>query len=147
MPGDLIRPVRRAVLARLKADAALTALVPAAAFFPGTTPAERPWPFGRMDGFSSTPLDGFCMAGATVSFLVHFFARGREQGGVEIETAEDHASRIGSAAKLALHNRRLAIDGGGSALVRVRSSRLLQDAEEGGAYHCVLACEARALAD
>lgn len=146
MAGDLIRPVRRAVLTRLKGDAGVTALVPAASLFPSTTPAERPWPFGRLDGFRSTPIDLSCTAGAAVAFASHFFARARVVNGAEVETAEDFASRIASAAKLALHNRRLPIEGGASALVRVRSVQLLQDGEEASAYHAILACDARVLA-
>lgn len=145
MAGDLIREVRRAVLPALKSDAAVVALVPAANIHPSTTPANPAWPFTRFDAAQSVPLDGTCYAGAEVDFLLHGFAKHRTAGGVVVETAEDHAGRIGSALKLAIHNRRFAV-ADGSALIKVRSVRLLRDADEAGAYHCVLNCRARVLA-
>ena len=145
MAGDLIRDVRRATLARLKADPAVLDLVAAAAIHPSTTPANPAWPFTRFDAPLSVPLDMTCVAGATVTFLLHGFAKSRQVGGAVVETAEDHASRIGSALKASLHNKRLPL-GDGTALLKVRSSRLLRDGDEEDAYHSVLSVEARVLA-
>lgn len=145
MAGDLIREVRRAVLPALKADAAVAALVPTENIHPSTTPANPTWPFTRFDTVGSSPLDGTCYAGAQVDFLLHGFAKDRANGGQIVETAEDHAGRIGSAMKLAVHNRRFPV-ADGSALVKVRSVRLQRDADEAGAYHSILTCRARVLA-
>lgn len=145
MAGDLIREVRRAVLAHLKADAALTAIVPAASIYPSTVPANPVWPFIRFDAPQSLPLDGACYAGATVTFLLHAFAKGIKSGSATVEYAEDHASRIASAMKLASHNRRLPV-ADATALVRVQSVRLLIDGDEPDAYHAILSCSARVLA-
>lgn len=146
MAGDLIRDVRRAVLAHLKADTAAKALVPAANMFPSTTPPTPPWPFSRMDGFSSTAIDLSCVAGATVTFLLHGFAKPKMHQQTMLDTAEDQASRIATAFKLAIHNRRVPVEGGASARLRVTSTRVLRDGDEETAYHAVLSVEARVLA-
>lgn len=146
MAGDLIRDVRRAVLIHLKGDADAKALVPAANMYPSTTPALPSWPFSRMDGFQSTAIDMSCVAGATVTFLLHGFAKPKMQGAAVVDTAEDQASRIATAFKLALHNRRLPVEGGATARLRVLSVRLLRDGDEETAYHAILSMEARVLA-
>lgn len=146
MAGDLIRDVRRAVLTHLKADATARALVPATNMFPSTTPAVVPWPFSRMDSFSSTAIDLSCVAGATVTFLLHGFAKPKMQGQIVLDTAEDQASRIATAFQLAVHNRRVPIESGASARLRVQSTRVLRDGDEEDAYHAILSVEARVLA-
>lgn len=145
MAGDLIREVRRAVLAHLKADQPLIALVAPGSIYPSRTPPTPAWPFVRWDGPQSIPIDLTCVAGATVTFLLHGFAKDRKQGAAVVETAEDHANRIGSALKLALHNRRLPV-AGTTARMTVRSARLIQDGAEDDAYHAILSVEARVLA-
>jgi hypothetical protein len=145
MAGDLIRETRRAVLTYLKAAAEVTAIVQPASIHPSTTPPSPAWPFVRWDAPRSTPIDLSSVAGATVAFLLHGFANDRYAGSALVETAEDHASRLGSAMKLALHNRRLPL-GGVTGLFRVRSVTLVRDGDEESAYHAVLTCEARVLA-
>lgn len=146
MAGDLIRETRRAVLEHLAANPAVTAIVAPSSIHPMQTPPLPAWPFVRFDAPQSTPIDMACVAGAALTFLLHGFAGDRLDGGALVETAEDHASRLGSVLKAALHLRRLPI-GDTTALTRVRSVRLLRDGEESGAYHAVLSCAARVLAD
>ena len=145
MAGDLILEVRRAALIQTKNDPVVTALVPKTQQFPSTTPPTPTWPFTRIDAPSSIPLTMTCVAGATVTFIQHAFATDRKVAGATVETAEDYAARIGSALKLSLHNKRLPV-AGTTALFRVRSVRLLRDGDEEGAYHAILAVEARVLA-
>lgn len=145
MAGDLIREVRRAILAHLKSDADLIALVAPGSIYPSRTPPNPAWPFVRWDGPQSIPIDLSCVAGATVTFLLHGFAKDRKQGTAVVETAEDHAARIGSALKLAIHNRRLPV-ANTTARIQVRSARLIQDGAEADAYHAILQAEARVLA-
>lgn len=146
MAGDLIREVRRAVLIHGKNDPGLELLVPPAQQHPSTVPANPVWPFTRFDAAQSVPLDMSCVEGATVTFLLHAFARDRLDGLEVVETAEDHAARIASAMKLAYHNRRLPLESDVTALIRVRSVRLMIDGGEAGAYHAIVSCEARVLA-
>lgn len=148
MAGALIRDVRRAVLIRLKADAAVTAIVPAARIYPAETPAEPAFPFTRFDAPQSIPLDMACVAGATVTFLKHGFAKARYQGGAMIETAEDHAQRLGDALWGSLHNHRLPLAGldGATVLIRVQSLRIVRDGDDPDAQHAILSCSGRVLA-
>ena len=150
MAGDLIRAVRRGALAHLKHDGPSIALVPAERMYPSTTPPKRPMPFSRMDTFQSTTLDASCLAGATVTFLLHGFSNplyveNDPKKGV-LDEAEDRAGLIASAFKVALHNKRVPIDGGWFARLRVRSVRLMRDGDEETAYHAILSVEARVLA-
>lgn len=144
MRGDLIRETRRAVLARLKADAALTTLLPPERLYPSTVPASPTFPFGRFDTPLSVPIDGACYRGETVTFTYHFFSKPRVQGRIVVETAEDYCSRILSAAKACLHERRVPIADGGARL-RVQSARLIRDFDEADAYHGILSVAARAI--
>lgn len=97
------REVRRAILTRLKAHAGLTALVPAAHIH-GIVPLVEPvWPFIKLGPPLTLPIRMSCTDGATVSMGVHAFARARFNGsGQMIETAEDHAARIGAEIEKAL---------------------------------------------
>ena len=133
------------MLAHLKADADLVALVPASRQYPSTTPAKPTFPFTRLDAPTSSPLDGACYAGAEVTFLLHAFAKPREVDEAIVEDAEDFAGRIGSAMKLAVHNRRVPV-ADTTALLKVRSVRLIRDGDEADAYHGILSCSARVLA-
>lgn len=146
MAGDLIREVRRATLAHMKQDDDLAVLVQPAAMYPATTPANPVWPFTRMDSFTSTGISASCVDGATVAFQLHAFARPRKEGAVVLETAEDHASIIGSVLRAAVHNRRVPIADDTSARLRVLSSRLIRDGDEEDAWHAILSVEARVLA-
>lgn len=145
MAGDLIREVRRATLAHLKSDAKLTALVAASSIYPSRIDGAPVWPFVRWDAPQSIPIDLSCIAGATVTFTLHAFAGDRFSGGALVETAEDHAARIGSAVKAAVHNKRVAI-GDATARLRALSARLIQDGSEASAYHAIISVEARVLA-
>lgn len=144
MAGDLIRDVRRAVLTQMKADDALKALVPADRMYPSTTPATPTFPFTRLDGFNSLPLDGACYAGGTITLLAHGFAKDRKRGSVVEDYAEDVAGKIGSAMKLALHRKRVTI-GDATARLNVRSVRLIRDGDDDDAYHTILSVEARVI--
>lgn len=142
--SDYIREVRRAVLARMKADTDLTALVPAASIHASTVPANPAWPFIRWDAPQSIPRGVACTQGADVSFMLHCFAKPRESGGAVVETAEDYASRITSAMKKALHRTRFSIEGGTVHLV-VRSTRSMMDGDEADAWHGLVNVVARVI--
>lgn len=136
MAIDSSLAVRRALLILMKADASLTAIVPAASIYPQTTPAVPPYPFIRAGAPILTPLIASCLDGSEVTIAIHGFSTGRLSGKQLIETAEDHASRIGAAIAKALDRKAKAIDGG-TAKIRWAGSQLLQDPEEASAYHTV----------
>lgn len=97
------RTVRRAILARLKASADVTALVPAGSIHGAGSVTSPAWPFVKFVAPQTLPRTASCLDGAFVTVGVHAFARARVVGGVTVETAEDHASRIGAAIEAALH--------------------------------------------
>jgi hypothetical protein len=80
-----------------------------------------------------------------VSFSIHAFAKPRLNGGVEVETAEDYASRIGAAIEGALDNNRADFPGG-TIRFRLNEMQLLQDAGEADSFHYFAVVSARVMA-
>lgn len=145
MATGLQRLVRRAVLARLKADSALTAMVPAGSIYPQAVPSEPVWPFIKLGPTGTLRLRAACVSGGLVSVDVHAFVRARTLGGVTQETAEDHASRIGAEIERLLDGVNLVLEGGAKAKVDLGDIRLLQDSEP-DAFHWFAQVNARVLA-
>lgn len=147
MAGSLIREARRGALSWLKADPAVTAIIASPSIYPGKQPANAPWPFVRWGGPTSLPIEAACVAGATVTFFIHAFAKVRlGAGGRVLETAEDYCCRIHDATVVSLRGKRIPLDGGLSAMIRWRSSQVMMDGDEPDAYHGVATFDARILA-
>lgn len=147
MANDLTLPIRRASLAELKADTALLALVPAASMYPQTVSASPAWPFVKMGSPSGQPIRAACVDGNEGIFAVHGFAKPRTNGsGQVVETAEDHAARIGAAIASALDRKVLTLDGGQRARLLWTNSQLLMDGGEADAFHAVVNFAVRVLA-
>lgn len=142
MATGLQRLVRRALLAKLKGNAPLTSLVPAASIHPAGEPS---WPFIRLDSPVTRRLKASGLNGGVGSFDVHAFARDRESAGAVVETGEDHAGRIGAAIEKALADNRLALEGGGVVKIEVNDMRLLTD-DDPGAWHYFAQVNFRVLA-
>ncbi len=142
MATGLQRPVRRAVLARLKANAGLTALVPAVSINPAGVPV---WPFVKLMNPVTQRLRAAGVNGGLVTFDIHAFARARLSGGAEVETAEDHAGRIGGAIEAALADARFTFDTDKIVHIEISDMRLLED-EEPDAYHWFAQVNCRVLA-
>lgn len=145
MATGLQRLVRRAVLARLKADAGLTALVPAASIYPQAVPSEPVWPFVKLGPIGTLGLRAACVRGGLVSVDIHAFARARVSGGQIVETAEDHAGRIGEQIERLLDGVNIALEGGAKAKIDLGDIRLMQDSEP-DAFHWFAQVNARVLA-
>lgn len=143
MATGLQRLVRRALLTRLKADADVTALVPSASIDPDGEPT---WPFIRLRAPVTQRLRATGVNGGLITWDVHAFARAREVAGSEVETAEDHAGRIGGAIEAALADNRIELEDGSVAKIEWSDARLLED-DEPGAYHYFAQVNARVLAD
>ena len=142
MATGLQRIVRRALLAKLKGSATLTALVPAASINPDGEPT---WPHVKLRAPVTRRLRGAGLNGGEGSFDIHAFARSRYDAGARVETAEDHAGRIGAAIETALADNRLALDGGGTVRIEVNDMRLLED-DTPDAFHWFAQVNWRALA-
>jgi hypothetical protein len=142
MATGLQRLVRRALLARLKADAGLLAFVPAASINPDGAPT---WPFVKLAAPVTQPRRAACVNGATVTFDIHAFAGARKSGEQVIETAEDHAGRIGAAIEASLDAKRIAIEIDSSARLTLSDIRLLEDGDPDH-FHWFAQVNARVLA-
>jgi hypothetical protein len=64
---------RQTILAALKADSAVTAMVPKASIYPAKTPNNPGKPFIRYGSASVQPQRASCWAGGDVSGAVHLF--------------------------------------------------------------------------
>jgi hypothetical protein len=73
---DSTEAARLAIMAALKADAALTAIVPAARIYPARTPANLVWPFIKLGAPSDLPLRLSGPYGSqTIIGTVHVFTK------------------------------------------------------------------------
>lgn len=140
----MIQQARREALSKLKSNAELVALVPAARIYGQAVPANTPWPFIRFGPTSGTLFTASCTRGEQLSFPVHGFAKARVAGSAIVETAEDHACRIGAALVNALHNR-LFDDGTVNIAYRISDQSLDQDTGEADAFHFFATVNARVI--
>lgn len=134
MAIDSTIAIRRGVLALMKADAPLTAIVPAARVYPQTTPADAVFPFIRMGAPLALPLRASCLDGSDSTFAVHGFTKDRMSGTKRVETAEDYAGRLGSAIADSLDGRVITLTNG-TARIQWTGSQLLMDPAEPGCFH------------
>lgn len=82
MPRDLSLELRRAVVAHLRADAALIALVPAAKIF-GEFATTEDRPFIRMGDPIVTGWEASCWDGSESDFTIHAFAEGPGRAAIQ----------------------------------------------------------------
>ena len=125
MSAAPVLETRRKVVAALRADSGLLALVPAAQIF-GEKSQSSSWPFLRCSEFEGEPL--FRVIGN-----VHAFSR---------TAFADEAHQLIEAAGNALDGAVLVLADGRKAHVRVTSSRMLADPEESTAWHGILSIAA-----
>lgn len=142
---DDLLAARRAILTTAKADTALTTLVPAARIYPQASPVPSPtWPFIIYGAPTGLPIRAACVNGTEITVALHSFAKARMQGSAMVETAEDHAARIGAAVAKALDGKRPALATGYLA-IRFTGSQLLIDGGEADAFHHVANFRCRAI--
>ncbi|MES2903765.1 MAG: DUF3168 domain-containing protein [Pseudomonadota bacterium] len=146
MAVGLQRVVRRALLTRLKSNAPLIALVPAASIFSSSSDLPEK-PFVLLSSPTEQPIRASCVRGGTVTWDVHAFAGPVVDGtGAVTQTAEDHASAIGAAIETALADNNLALEGGGNARIRLSDKRMLPD-DTPNAFHWFAQVNCRVLAE
>lgn len=140
---DSTETLRLAILAALKADAGVTALIPAARIYPSRTPANLTWPFIRMGVTSELPFRPSGAYGSqTIIGAVHVFTKS--------STSQPDAERQANLAKKEIAR---VLDGlvvaitGGYANVRYDGGQTIQDAAEADAYHGIVNYEAVAITD
>ena len=142
MAVGIARLVRRALLVKLKANAGLIALVPAASINPAGEPV---WPFILLSSPVTQRLRATGVVGGIVTYDVHAFAGPVLTGGAITQTAEDHASAIGAAIETSLADNNLTLEGGGNARIRLGDIRLLPD-QDPQHWHWFAQCDCRVIA-
>lgn len=126
MPRDRSLPLRQAVITRLKADADLIVLVPAARVYGMKPPATPTWPFTRYGTPDATPRRGTCWDGSDIDFTIHAFSK---------EGFEDQLANINSAIIGSLGDAVLTLNGGGKAIIGWLGSQILEDGAVADAWH------------
>ena len=93
MPADFSIEVRKAVLAHLRADITVTALVPAVRIYGEQPAAAVPdWPFIRYGYPIAAPWEATCYDGSEHRATIHAFARGPSTDAVGLITKRIIAS-------------------------------------------------------
>lgn len=108
---DLIVAVEKAALAHLKADASVTAVIPAAQLFSQDAPANPPKPFAKPGTPIARPFTGHRRR-REIRFSWFIRADARFSGSAMIETARDHMGRCAGALMDSLYRARLPVEGG-----------------------------------
>lgn len=139
MAVGIQRTVRRALLARLKVDAPLLALVPAANINPL---GEAVRPFIALAAPVTQRRRATGTNAGDVAWDIHAFAGPVVASNAMTMTAEDHASTIGAAIEAALGDNNLALEGGGNARIRIGDIQLLPD-DSPDAFHWFAQVNAR----
>lgn len=142
-PTDLQREVKRALLTRAKANATLTALVPASSIEADGTPT---WPHIKIASPRTLRLRQSCVRGARASFDIHAFAGPRKVDGAVVETGEDHVARIGSAIETVFADNRLTLASGAMCKIEFSDMQILPD-DEPDAWHWVSQLNCRVLSE
>ncbi|MES2289298.1 MAG: DUF3168 domain-containing protein [Pseudomonadota bacterium] len=113
----------------------MTALVNANNIHGQSPPVKPTWPFIKTGQPTTIPRRAACLDGAIVTMPVHAFARSRFDGNqAEVETAEDHAGRIGEAIETALDAKGDTITGAQISYM-LTDMTLMTDAGEPDAFH------------
>jgi hypothetical protein len=137
MANDLTLPLRRGVIAHLKNDPALTALVPAARVYGPEPPPNPAFPFIRYGLPVTLPFAPSGCDGSAVSGIVHAFAKG---------PGEDDAAALGAAIAKSLGGAviDLASQAGfpATAYLQWAGTDILQDAAEAGAWQAAVRFQA-----
>lgn len=110
MARDSSLYVRRAAMAAMKADAGVTALVPAASIFPATVVSDPDYPIIVYGDTEAQPMRRSCVDGMTISLSFTAYAKPRfDADGRMIETAEDVVKKIASAVAAVLDRKKLTL--------------------------------------
>lgn len=95
--------VRAAMMAALKTNDGVTALIDKAAIYPGTVPATRPTEFARFGSFIASPFAMSGLRSASYRVSVQGFSHDLVDGaGTVIKPAEDNVNEMGDAIETAL---------------------------------------------
>lgn len=132
-------PVRKAVMAHLKADASVTMWIPAARLYPVTVPSSPLFPFGRYGAPISTPFLASGLDSSSFAASYHVFTKDiANDAGAVTMTAEDAAAYVGDAIGESLDGAKLPLGGGYFATINWTSVNSYIDGDEPGAWHAIV---------
>ena len=132
---DQTNATRLAILARLKADSGVTALVPSARIYPSRTPATLTWPFIKMGVINDTPYRPSGAIGSqNLIGTVHIFTK----ASASVLDAENQCHLIRREVIRSID----AMGSIGDLYIRYDGGTVLQDGDESDAYHGVVNWEA-----
>lgn len=137
---DASLSVRGAVIAAFKADAALTALVPAGRIYPSKTPANVAWPFIKLGVLMNSPTRYDCGGGGDVTGAVHVFVK----GSASILDPEARTYQINKEIVRVLDGIDIVLADDLSLGFTVTLSQVMEDGAEADAYHGVVSIVASA---
>lgn len=135
MARDTSLPLRQAIVATLRADSDLIAIVPPESNYGMRSPASVTFPFTRYGSPDSQPFRAQCLDGATVAFTVHSFSKA---------DYEDECADINAATARALDGKSLDLDAGFPAKAHVVwvGSQIVADAADASIWHGINRFEA-----
>ena len=140
--------VRGKIIAALKADADLTAIVPAARIYPGKTPATVVFPFIRVPMLTGTVVELDGGSGSDQSGVIHCFTKLKVSAP---PSASDVADPEAQAATINAHIVRIvsgidvvALADGELLGVHAVQTQVLEDGAEADAYHGIVQVRATA---
>lgn len=131
---DLLMPVRTTLLAAIKHDNGVTALIPAASNYPGTVPANRTLPYSRFGTMTAAPLLATGLTSSAFRISFQAFSQDVAADGVVIRTAEDNVILIGSAFRQALDGKTFPIQNGMKARINWIQTSPTRDPTEASAW-------------
>ena len=127
--ADLVVALEKAVLTHLKADPAVTAVIPASQIYPQQAPSSPAKPFVKPGTQIAGPLTGHRQR-REIRFPLYVRADMRKNGaGAVIESARDHMGRCVGAIVDSLYRARLVVAGGTAQFVLVNDVRRMVDGE------------------
>lgn len=125
-----ILETRKAIVAALRANAAVTAIVPSARVYSEEAPANAVWPFTLCGLPTEIPSPASCWDASELSVTIHGFARG---------PGMDAASALGDAVKRALDG--LHVVRGELVLdMQHQQTQIIRDTSETSDYHVLVRC-------
>ena len=132
---DQTNATRLAILARLKADSGVTALVPSARIYPSRTPATLTWPFIKLGVINDTPYRPSGAVGSqNLIGTVHIFTKASSS----VLDAENQCHLIRREVIRSID----AMGSIGDLYIRYDGGTVLQDGDDADAYHGVVNWEA-----
>lgn len=127
---DLVVALEKAVLAHLRNDPSVIAVIPADSLhaYDGAPPSP-PRPFAKPGTQITSPLTGHRRR-RNARFTMYVRADTRKHGAQTVETARDHLGRCAGVIIDSLYRSRVPIEGGTAKLVLVNDIRRMVDGEK-----------------